>query len=644
MMRVLPLDQYQAFLRQQGIQPLGADGMPVLPVPSVKATQLPAGKTNRVFLKEEGVIKLHSPRYPNWDILLRREDRMLRFLSVEEVRWAQKLIERVLSQQGHAALITQYEGPELFTAIKNKPLPLQIVRQIAQRLFETVKDIHAFGVAHGDIKPENTTINLTVIDWAFAATCAELAQLPKPMTLRTATYAPWELMLGVRLAAPCHYLAKDVYSIGVTLVALYARQSITFGTPPVGMTDPALINACYLHWFEDAIGPFSQDLLRLIYDQMKEMPECPVIQSQTGYEILPRPAEAVKVVHWAENIIKPRAKANGDPPEEVEAFLQLLEGLLRLDPGKRWRASTALRSKFFQPLHDESCLKQMDETPYQPFYHDFFNHALEPGEDVEELDLETRAPPLHYSERNRWGLISNAQNMKTEDIQSTFQRALQALQEVHNEGQIHGTIRSTEVCYVRGLLPSKRVAMDNTNQMVTQNHLPYLSWEAILQIDFGSRIDLYQKQDSFALGTVLFEWYTGFPLNPLKGINIPLDQEYLQDYLLAYLHLFHKVLGILSSLTVELLCLPEIEKQPFLKFDKKNKRYSLKPCPQRFQATVNNAQHFALVIAQAGKRRGDLDEKIKMITRLIEGLICWDVYERWDVAKALNDDFFKQIT
>lgn len=132
-------------------------------------------------------------------------------------------------------LATEYvPGPTLAAAVARfGAMPPSVVRHLAAGLAEAVADVHAHGVLHRDLKPNNVIMSPSgprLIDFGIARTGDQTALTHTGSAVGTPGYLAPEVVRG---GAPSP--AADIFAVGAMLA--YAAT----GRPPFGVGDPHAI-------------------------------------------------------------------------------------------------------------------------------------------------------------------------------------------------------------------------------------------------------------------------------------------------------------------------------------------------------------------------------------------------------------------
>ena len=138
-------------------------------------------------------------------------------------------------RNAYTAALIDYELPYWFATeyvpgpTLAGPLPATECRALMAALAEALADIHAHGICHRDVKPQNVILSPTgprLIDFGIARGLAETGLTNSGLTVGTPGYTAPELFNGDPLSP-----ASDVFALGATLAhAATARKPFGTGT------------------------------------------------------------------------------------------------------------------------------------------------------------------------------------------------------------------------------------------------------------------------------------------------------------------------------------------------------------------------------------------------------------------------------
>ncbi|MCX5305191.1 serine/threonine protein kinase [Streptomyces sp. NBC_00160] len=154
-------------------------------------------------------------------------------------------------------LATEYvAGPTLSHAVRAYgPLPAAACRRLFAALAEGLASVHAYGVTHRDLKPQNVILGAQgpqLIDFGIAKGVAETALTQAGTAPGTPGYTAPEVLLRGEVAD-----AADVFALGATIA--YAAT----GRAPYGTGDPNTVNFRAVHGEIDIEG-VEPDLAALV--------------------------------------------------------------------------------------------------------------------------------------------------------------------------------------------------------------------------------------------------------------------------------------------------------------------------------------------------------------------------------------------
>ncbi|MFJ8107616.1 serine/threonine-protein kinase [Streptomyces sp. NPDC096132] len=145
-------------------------------------------------------------------------------------------------------LATEYvPGPTLSNAVAHRgPLPVETCRALLAALAEGLAAVHAYGVTHRDLKPQNVILAAQgpqLIDFGIARTAAQTALTEAGFAPGTPGFTAPEVLLRNEVGP-----AADVFALGATLA--YAAT----GRPPFGHGEPAGVSYRAVHEAIDLAG------------------------------------------------------------------------------------------------------------------------------------------------------------------------------------------------------------------------------------------------------------------------------------------------------------------------------------------------------------------------------------------------------
>lgn len=145
-------------------------------------------------------------------------------------------------------LATEYvAGPTLGQAVAERgALPAQTCRRLFAALAEGLASVHAYGVTHRDLKPQNVILGAQgpqLIDFGIARGVGETALTQDGQAPGTPGYTAPEVLLGAGAGA-----AADVFALGATLA------HAATGRPPFGTGVAATVSYRAVHEQIDLAG------------------------------------------------------------------------------------------------------------------------------------------------------------------------------------------------------------------------------------------------------------------------------------------------------------------------------------------------------------------------------------------------------
>jgi serine/threonine protein kinase len=178
-----------------------------------------SGNTNHVTLVSymtKRYVQKRAVRHKVLSSVLEHEHKMRSFIGEagkDTIPWM-----TLLHTNDYSYGITKYLGKnELYTLLEKGGLPIPISVQIMKNLVSAVMKLHAVGIAHGDITPENIIIvppmQPMLIDLGLSA---PVATTDSPMRGKLKYADPLGLVNGT---IP-NMAASDVWNLGVTFVTM----------------------------------------------------------------------------------------------------------------------------------------------------------------------------------------------------------------------------------------------------------------------------------------------------------------------------------------------------------------------------------------------------------------------------------------
>ncbi|MFI2413115.1 serine/threonine-protein kinase [Streptomyces sp. NPDC018947] len=187
------------------------------------------------------------------DEIVDRPDALARFRrEVETVRavrsaYTANLIDASLDEAPHWLATEYVAGPTLSRGVEERgPLPAETCRGVLAALAEGLAAVHAQGVTHRDLKPQNVILagqGPQLIDFGIARGAGQAALTDTGYAPGTAGFTAPEVLVRNDTGP-----AADVFALGATLA--YAAT----GRPPFGTGDPAGVHYRAVHEPADLDG------------------------------------------------------------------------------------------------------------------------------------------------------------------------------------------------------------------------------------------------------------------------------------------------------------------------------------------------------------------------------------------------------
>ncbi|CAI9098157.1 OLC1v1034752C1 [Oldenlandia corymbosa var. corymbosa] len=258
--------------------------------------------------------------------------------------------------RNHICIVFEKLGPSLYDFLRKnsyRSFPIDLVREFGRQLLESVAFMHDLRLIHTDLKPENILLvsseSIKIPDFKFLSRSMKdgsyFKNLPKSSAIKlidfgsttfehqdhsyvvsTRHYRAPEVILGLGWNYPC-----DLWSVGCILVELCSGEAL-FQTHE---------NLEHLAMMERVLGPLPQHMIiradRRAEKYFKRSARLGWPDSSTSRESM----RAVWKLPRLQNLIMQLVdNSAGD-------LIDLLQGLLRYDPGERLKARDALRHPFF---------------------------------------------------------------------------------------------------------------------------------------------------------------------------------------------------------------------------------------------------------------------------------------------------------
>lgn len=256
---------------------------------------------------------------------------------------------------GHYCLVFPPCGLSLFDFLRQnrfRPFFPQHIQHIALQLLQGVAFLHANGVQHGDVKPENILLaephytqvpykdssiwipnnsNIRIVDFGTAVHISQ----DKPAIVVSRSYRPPEVVLGIGWDA-----AVDLWAIGCVIMELYTGRRLF---------NVANGSDCeHLQMMEAMLGPLPKSMLNapVVYPQTaatySSPASSPVSNSNNYSSSMGLPNGQISLL---------QSLAHADP-----VLYNLVMRMLVYEPSKRITAHEALMHPYFNNLHSHYTL------------------------------------------------------------------------------------------------------------------------------------------------------------------------------------------------------------------------------------------------------------------------------------------------
>ncbi|KAL0489368.1 cyclin-dependent kinase-like protein [Acrasis kona] len=242
-----------------------------------------------------------------------REVKMLRLLKQENI----VMLIEAFRRKSKLHLVFEYVEKNMLEVLIQQPkgLPPELVKIYMYQLVKAIAYCHANNVVHRDIKPENLLINtdhrLKLCDFGFAR---PLSENDSPYTDYVATrwYRSPQLLLG----STKYGVEVDVWALGTIMAELITGEPLFPGESEIDQ----------LYIIQKMQGPLSRDQMELFYKN-------PRFQ---GYEF--------------PDMNKPETLSKRFVGRVGRAGINLLKGMLELDPHKRLTCQQCLEHEYFKDV------------------------------------------------------------------------------------------------------------------------------------------------------------------------------------------------------------------------------------------------------------------------------------------------------
>ncbi|XP_071910425.1 serine/threonine-protein kinase AFC1-like isoform X1 [Coffea arabica] len=258
--------------------------------------------------------------------------------------------------RNHICIVFEKLGPSLYDFLRKnsyRSFPIDLVREFGRQLLESVAFMHDLRLIHTDLKPENILLvsseYVKVPDYKFLSRSIKdgsyFKNLPKSSAIKlidfgsttfehqdhsyvvsTRHYRAPEVILGLGWNYPC-----DMWSVGCILVELCSGEAL-FQTHE---------NLEHLAMMERVLGPLPQHMImRADHHAVKYFKRGARLDWPEGATSRESMRAVWKLPRLQNLVMQHVDHSAGD-------LIDLLQGLLRYEPGERLKAREALRHPFF---------------------------------------------------------------------------------------------------------------------------------------------------------------------------------------------------------------------------------------------------------------------------------------------------------
>lgn len=255
--------------------------------------------------------------------------------------------------RSHICIVCERLGPSLYDFLRKngyKPFPVDLVRDFAHQLLESVAYMHELTLIHTDLKPENILLvsadYIKIPGYKSSDIGKHFRRLPKSSEIKlidfgsatfesrhhcsivsTRHYRAPEVILGLGWSYPC-----DLWSIGCIIMELCTGDAL-FQTHE---------NLEHLAMMERVLGPIPQHIIKRV-DRRAEK------YFRHGRELnWPEAAISRESIRAVRRLPRLRNIVMQHVDHSAGALIDLLQGLLKFDPSERMTAEEALRHPFFK--------------------------------------------------------------------------------------------------------------------------------------------------------------------------------------------------------------------------------------------------------------------------------------------------------
>ncbi|URE07351.1 serine threonine-protein kinase [Musa troglodytarum] len=260
--------------------------------------------------------------------------------------------------RNHICIVFEKLGPSLYDFLRRnsyRSFPIDLVRELAGQLLESVAFMHDLRLIHTDLKPENILLvsseYVKVPDHKFLSRSAKdgslFKNLPKSSAIKlidfgsttfehqdhsyvvsTRHYRAPEVILGLGWNYPC-----DMWSVGCILVELCSGEAL-FQTHE---------NLEHLAMMEKVLGPLPQHMIVRANQRAEKY-----FRQGRGLRLdWPEGATSRESIRAVWRLPRLQNLVMQHVDHSAGDLIDLLQGLLRYDPAQRLKAREALRHPFF---------------------------------------------------------------------------------------------------------------------------------------------------------------------------------------------------------------------------------------------------------------------------------------------------------
>ncbi|KAF6137207.1 hypothetical protein GIB67_030971 [Kingdonia uniflora] len=257
--------------------------------------------------------------------------------------------------RNHICIVCEKLGPSLYDFLRKnnyRSFPIDLVRELARQLLESVEFMHDLTLIHTDLKPENVLLvssdYIKLPEYKVSTRSpkdgAYYKRLPKSSAIKvidfgsttyesqahnyvvsTRHYRAPEVILGTGWSYPC-----DIWSVGCILVELCTGEAL-FQTHE---------NLEHLAMMERVLGPLPPHMLKRVDRHAEKYVKRGKLYWPEG-AVTRESIRSVTKLPRLQNLIMEHVDNSGGE------FINLLQSLLKYDPCDRLTAREALRHPFF---------------------------------------------------------------------------------------------------------------------------------------------------------------------------------------------------------------------------------------------------------------------------------------------------------